>query len=72
MGGFFSVVSKEDCVRDLFYGTDYHSHLGTKRGGMAVYNSEGFSTSLNPSSVISKTPSSLVEPKRFFILRITR
>lgn len=36
MGGFFGVISKNDCVRDLFYGTDYHSHLGTKRGGLAV------------------------------------
>jgi len=36
MGGFFGVVSKEDCVTDLFYGTDYHSHLGTKRGGLAA------------------------------------
>lgn len=41
MGGFFSVVSKNDCVQDLFYGTDYHSHLGTKRGGLAVSNSDG-------------------------------
>ena len=37
MGGFFGVASKSDCVFDLFFGTDYHSHLGTKRGGMAVY-----------------------------------
>jgi len=36
MGGFFAVASKEDCVADVFYGTDYHSHLGTRRGGMAV------------------------------------
>ncbi len=36
MGGFFGVASKQDCVTDLFYGTDYHSHLGTKRGGLAV------------------------------------
>lgn len=43
MGGFFGVVSKEDCVNDLFYGTDYHSHLGTQRGGLAVANSNGFS-----------------------------
>lgn len=35
MGGFFGVVSKHDCVMDLFFGTDYHSHLGTRRGGMA-------------------------------------
>lgn len=38
MGGFFGVVSEKDCVFDLFFGTDYHSHLGTKRGGMAVYD----------------------------------
>ena len=43
MGGFFGVVSKEDCVNDLFFGTDYHSHLGTKRGGLATKNSMGFS-----------------------------
>jgi len=42
MGGLFGVVSQDDCVRELFYGTDYHSHLGTKRGGLAVRNSEGF------------------------------
>ena len=42
MGGLFGVVSKEDCVPDLFYGTDYHSHLGTMRGGMAVRNGHGF------------------------------
>ena len=41
MGGFFAVASKEDCVSDLFYGTDYHSHLGTQRGGMAVQNLQG-------------------------------
>jgi len=42
MGGLFGVVSNEDCVSDLFYGTDYHSHLGTARGGLAVKNPEGF------------------------------
>ncbi len=42
MGGLFGVVSKKNCVNDLFYGTDYHSHLGTKRGGLAVVNSNGF------------------------------
>lgn len=41
MSGFFGVVSKEDCTTDLFYGTDYHSHLGTRRGGLAVYKSDG-------------------------------
>lgn len=42
MGGFFGVVKKTDCVSDLFFGTDYHSHLGTRRGGMAVADDEGF------------------------------
>ena len=41
MGGFFGTVAKEDCVTDLFYGTDYHSHLGTKRGGLAVFGPDG-------------------------------
>ncbi len=42
MGGFFGVASREDCVTNLFYGTDYHSHLGTKRGGLATTNGGGF------------------------------
>jgi len=42
MGGLFGCTSNSDCVKDLFYGTDYHSHLGTKRGGLAVKNSEGY------------------------------
>lgn len=48
MGGFFGVASKEDCVFDLFFGVDYHSHLGSRRGGMAVYDPEnGFSRSIH-------------------------
>jgi amidophosphoribosyltransferase len=39
MGGLFGVVTREDCIQDLFFGTDYHSHLGTKRGGLAVKGS---------------------------------
>jgi amidophosphoribosyltransferase len=42
MGGFFAAASKTDCVPDLFYGTDYHSHLGTMRGGIAVHGEHGF------------------------------
>ncbi len=42
MGGLFGVVSKKDCTNDLFYGTDYHSHLGTRRGGLAVKIPDGF------------------------------
>ncbi len=42
MGGLFGVFSNTDCLEDLFYGTDYHSHLGTRRGGMAVKNAGGF------------------------------
>ncbi|MCD8355667.1 MAG: amidophosphoribosyltransferase [Clostridia bacterium] len=47
MGGFFGVASKEDCVFDLFFGTDYHSHLGTRRGGMAVYGENGFDRAIH-------------------------
>ncbi len=47
MGGFFGVTSKENCVMDLFFGTDYHSHLGTRRGGMAVYGKKGFQRSIH-------------------------
>ncbi len=47
MGGFFGVASKTDCVFDLFFGTDYHSHLGTRRGGMAVYGENGFDRSIH-------------------------
>jgi amidophosphoribosyltransferase len=42
MGGIFGVASRDDCVADLYYGTDYHSHLGTRRGGLAVANGRGF------------------------------
>ena len=48
MGGFFGVASKEDCVFDLFFGVDYHSHLGTRRAGMAVYSKEnGFDRAIH-------------------------
>lgn len=48
MGGFFGVASKTDCVFDLFFGTDYHSHLGTRRAGMAVYSKDkGFDRSIH-------------------------
>lgn len=48
MSGFFGVVSKKRCVYDVFYGTDYHSHLGTKRAGMVFYNKkEGFRRSIH-------------------------
>ena len=48
MGGFFGVASKNDCVFDLFFGTDYHSHLGTRRAGMAVYSKEkGFDRAIH-------------------------
>ena len=47
MGGFFAAALKEDCVFDLFYGTDYHSHLGTRRAGMAVYGEDGFNRAIH-------------------------
>lgn len=48
MGGFFGTISVKDCVNDVFYGTDYNSHLGTKRAGMVLYDKErGFSRSIH-------------------------
>lgn len=47
MGGLFGVVSNEDCVMDVYFGTDYHSHLGTSRGGMAMWNGSHFGRSIH-------------------------
>ncbi|MBR5116095.1 MAG: amidophosphoribosyltransferase, partial [Lachnospiraceae bacterium] len=47
MGGFFATALKSDCMFDLFFGTDYHSHLGTRRAGMAVYGERGFDRSIH-------------------------
>ena len=48
MSGFFGVVAKNDCMFDLYFGTDYHSHLGTRRGGLAVYDEEkGFDRAIH-------------------------
>ena len=47
MSGFFGCVSRLECVNDVFYGTDYHSHLGTKRAGMAFYNGSKFIRSIH-------------------------
>ena len=47
MGGFFAATLKNDCVFDLFFGTDYHSHLGTRRAGMAVLNEHGFDRAIH-------------------------
>lgn len=47
MGGFFGVASKDDCMFDLFFGTDYHSHLGTRRAGMVVYGKGGFDRAIH-------------------------
>ena len=47
MGGIFGVTSKKDCVLDLFFGIDYHSHLGTKRGGMVVHGDKGFDRAIH-------------------------
>lgn len=47
MGGFFGVASKNNCTLELFHGIDYHSHLGTRRGGMAMYGEEGFQRAIH-------------------------
>ena len=53
MGGFFGVVTKENCAASLFYGTDYHSHLGTVRGGLALWDGQEFHRSIHD---ISNSP----------------
>ena len=53
MGGFFGVASKNDCVTDLYFGTDYHSHLGTRRGGMVTKGPDGFKRNIHD---ITMTP----------------
>ncbi|MGN1235298.1 MAG: amidophosphoribosyltransferase, partial [Christensenellaceae bacterium] len=53
MSGFFGVASKQTCTFDLYFGTDYHSHLGTRRAGLAVYGKDGFSKSIHD---IENTP----------------
>jgi len=53
MGGFFGVASRRDCVADLFYGTDYHSHLGTRRGGLVTLGKHGYKRNIHD---ISTTP----------------
>ena len=48
MGGFFAAASRESCIFDLFFGTDYHSHLGTRRAGMVSYDpEEGFNRAIH-------------------------
>lgn len=47
MGGIFGTIGKSSCIKDLFYGTDYNSHLGTKRGGLATYSEKGFVRSIH-------------------------
>ncbi len=47
MGGIFGTISTSDCVNDLYYGTDYNSHLGTRRGGLAVFNGNGFTKAIH-------------------------
>ena len=40
MGGFFGAISRKNCIYDVFFGTDYHSHLGNRRGGLAFYDAD--------------------------------
>lgn len=52
MSGFFGVASKENCVLDVFFGVDYHSHLGTRRGGMAIHGEKGFAVPFITSRIL--------------------
>ena len=65
MGGFFGVASKTDCVLDVFYGVDYHSHVGTRRGGMATYGEHGFDRAIHN---IENTPFRTKFDKYFAII----
>ena len=47
MSGFFGVATKEDCFNDVFFGTDYHSHLGTRRAGIAIFDGKSFNRSIH-------------------------
>ena len=47
MGGLFGVVSGHDCAKTLFYGTDYHSHLGTENAGLAILGADGFTNTIH-------------------------
>ena len=55
MGGFFGTISTQPCITDLYYGTDYNSHLGTKRGGLCTFSAR---KGLNPQYNFSGTTSS--------------
>ena len=61
MGGFFGAVSANDCIQDVFFGTDYHSHLGTRRGGMAAYDPASDET---VSDVVRRADKRMYEEKR--------
>ena len=58
MGGVFGVASRNDCVMDLYFGTDYHSHLGSSRGGMAVFSGSGFPGTYTISKISSSEQNS--------------
>ena len=64
MSGFFGCVSRKDCVADVFYGTDYHSHLGTKRAGLAFYNG----ADLIAPSIVWRVPISGISLNRNWIV----
>ncbi len=70
MGGFFGVASKADCVADVFYGTDYHSHLGTSRGGMVTVGESGFNCRSTPGGWASAS-SAITRISRFSSARTT-
>ena len=70
MSGFFGCVSRKECVADVFYGTDYHSHLGTKKAGMAFYNGEDFVRSIHSIENATSKLEATVEQGRYASFRI--
>ena len=73
MGGVIGFAKKTDCVMDLFFGTDYHSHLGTKRGGMCVLEENGFNRAIHnigSSPFRTKFEEELDDMEAFYPIRI--
>ena len=73
MSGFFGVASKENCVLDVFFGVDYHSHLGTRRGGMAIHGEKGFARAIhNIENSPFRTKMEILESDVFQTMRHSR
>ena len=72
MGGFFGAVSKRDCVLDIFFGVDYHSHLGTKRAGMIIFDEkDGFQRQILAMRIPLSVPSLIRIWQNFMVTAVS-